>query len=259
MDYHKIRMVYDSNTKKEYQYDERGYYEELNLGSVLMGFLNLINEDATKRLRDMVDYCYNINNIEKIEKFTPFQRYCIYTHSRDIDINVNDIIKKIKVSVDLDLNFEMGVGKLKERTIFAIVDREIKNVNKFVSYSSASIEGYAFISLLNLFNTDMVIKKCKNCGLYFIPYSRKDEVYCIDCRDIGASQVWKESLEKYDWKKIHRQIYQSKQMKARRYPDIDKYKKDFKNFQKNYKEKKKDFMDNKITEQELINWLESQR
>lgn len=259
MDYHKIRMVYDSNTKKEYQYDERGYYEELNLGSVLMGFLNLINEDATKRLRDMVDYCYNINNIEKIEKFTPFQRYCIYTHSRDIDINVNDIIKKIKVSVDLDLNFEMGVGKLKERTIFAIVDREIKNVNKFVSYSSASIEGYAFISLLNLFNTDMVIKKCKNCGLYFIPYSRKDEVYCIDCRDIGASQVWKESLEKYDWKKIHRQIYQSKQMKARRYPDIDKYKNDFKNFQESYKEKKKEFMDNKITEQELINWLESQR
>ena len=259
MDYHKIRMVYDSNTKKEYQYDERGYYEELNLGSVLMGFLNLINEDATKRLRDMVDYCYNINNIEKIEKFTPFQRYCIYTHSRDIDINVNDIIKKIKVSVDLDLNFEMGVGKLKERTIFAIVDREIKNVNKFVSYSSDSIEGYAFISLFNLFNTDMVIKKCKNCGLYFIPYSRKDEVYCFDCRDIGASQVWKESLEKYDWKKIHRQIYQSKQMKARRYPDIDKYKKDFKNFQENYKEKKKEFMDNKITEQELINWLESQR
>ena len=35
-------------------------------------------------------------------------------------------------------------------------------LNKFVSYSSDSIEGYAFISLLNLFNTDMVIKKCKN-------------------------------------------------------------------------------------------------
>ncbi len=105
----------------------------------------------------------------------------------------------------------------------------------------------------------MVIKKCKNCGLYFIPYSRKDEVYCFDCRDIGASQVWKESLEKYDWKKIHRQIYQSKQMKARRYPDIDKYKKDFKNFQENYKEKKKEFMDNKITEEELIEWLNKQK
>ena len=72
-------------------------------------------------------------------------------------------------------------------------------------------------------------------------------------------EQWKESLELYDWKKIHRQIYQSKQMKARRYPDIDKYRRDFKAFQESYKEKKKDFMDNKITEQELINWLESQR
>lgn len=48
-------------------------------------------------------------------------------------------------------------------------------------------------------------------------------------------------------------------MKARRYPDIDKYKKDFKNFQENYKEKKKEFMDNKITEEELIEWLNKQK
>ena len=259
MDYHQIRMVFDSNIKKEYQYNNRGYCQELNLGDILMGFLNLINEDATKRLRDMVDYCYNINNIEKIKNFTPFQRYCIYTHSRDIDIDVNDIIKKIKVSVDLDLNFDMEVGKLKERTIFSIVEREIKNVNRFVSYSSASIEGYAFISLLNLFNTDIIIKKCKNCGLYFIPYSRKDEVYCFDCRDIGANKTWKESLENCDWKKLHRQIYQSKQMKARRYPDIEKYKNDFKTFQTSYKQKKKELADNQITEEELIEWLNKQK
>ena len=69
----------------------------------------------------------------------------------------------------------------------------------------------------------------------------------------------KKSLELYEWKKKHRQIYQSKQMKAKRYPDINKYRRDFKAFQESYKEKKKDFMDNKITEQELINCLESQR
>ena len=99
----------------------------------------------------------------------------------------------------------------------------------------------------------------KNCGEYFIPNLRKDEVYCTDCRDTGANLTWKKSLEEKEWKKIHRSIYQSKQMKARRYPDIDKYRNDFKNFQKNYTIKKKELDENEITEEELIKWLYEQK
>jgi hypothetical protein len=259
MAFETTRMVFDEKNNKEYQYDEVGYFDEFNLGEVLLSFINVIVKKETKRLRDMVDFCYNIKNDEKIKNFTPFQRYCIYTHSRDIDCNENEIIKNIKASLDLDLNFEMGIGKLKERTIYAIVEREIKNVNRFVSYSSTTIEGYAFMSLLHLFNTDIIIKKCKNCGEYFIPNLRKDEIYCIDCRDTGANSTWKKSLEECDWKKLHRTIYQSKQMKARRYPDIEKYKKDFKDFQNNYTLKKKELEENKITEEDLIEWLEKQK
>ena len=259
MAFETTRMVFDIKNNKEYQYDIVGYCEEFNLGELLLSFINVITEKETERLRNIVDYCYNINNDKKIENFTPFQRYCIYTHSRDIDSNEDEITKNIKVSLDLDLNFDMGVGKLKERTIFAIVEREIKNVNNFISYSSKTIEGYAFMSLLHLFNTDTIIKKCKNCGDYFIPNARKDEVYCLDCRNVGANNVWKQSLEDNDWKKIHRQVYQSKQMKARRYPDIDKYRTDFKNFQKNYTIKKKELDENKITEEELIEWLNEQK
>ena len=71
--------------------------------------------------------------------------------------------------------------------------------------------------------------------------------------------TWKKSLEEKEWKKIHRSIYQSKQMKARRYPDIDKYRNDFKNFQKNYTIKKKELDENEITEEELIKWLYEQK
>lgn len=259
MDYSNTRMVFNSNINKEYQYNELGYCEEFELGEILLSFINFVKDEDTKKLKDMVDYCYNINNIEKLNNLSPFQRYCIYTHLRDIDINTEDILKNIKVSLDLDLNFDMRVGKEKERTIFAIVEREINNVNKFVSYSSKTIEGFAFVSLLNLFNTDIIIKKCKNCEEYFIPNSRSDEVYCSDCRDIGATETWKKSLEETEWKKIHRQIYQSKQMQARRYPDIDKYAKDFKQFQENYNIKKKEYKDKKITEEELIKWLNEQK
>ena len=259
MDYYNNKMVFDTTNKKEYQYNELGYNEEYFLGTVLINFLNLLENEHSERLKNMVDYCYNINEIEKINTFTPFQRYCIYTHSRDFDIDINDITKNLSINLDTDLNFDMQVGKEKERTIFAIVEREIKNVNKFVSYSSSTLEGYAFMSLLNLFNTDIIIKKCKNCGDYFIPNARKDEVYCLDCRNIGANNVWKQSLEDNDWKKIHRQVYQSKQMKARRYPDIDTYTKEFKQFQQNYNIKKKEFLDNEITEEELIKWLNEQK
>ncbi|MDO5555551.1 MAG: hypothetical protein Q4G09_02540 [Clostridia bacterium] len=83
----------------------------------------MIEENETKRLRNMVDYCYNINDIEKLNKFTSFQRYCIYTHLRDIDIDIKDITKDITIKLDTDLNFDMHVGSEKERTIFAIVER----------------------------------------------------------------------------------------------------------------------------------------
>ena len=255
-----VRVVFDSTNKKEYHYTNvGGYKEEYELGDFLVDFLNYDNLFDNERLRKIVDFCFNFDNIEKLNNLTPFQRYCIYMHSRDIDVNERDLIKDIKIKLDLNLNFDLDVGKIKERTIFAIVEREISTVNHFISYSFTDFEGYCFMSLLHIFNTNITIKKCKNCGIYFIPIWRKDEAYCCLCKGEGANAQWKESLELYDWKKLHRQIYQSKQMKARRYPDIDKYRRDFKVFQEAYKEKKKDFKDNKITEEELIEWLNQQK
>ncbi len=44
------------------------------------------------------------------------------------------------------------------------------------------------------------IKKCQNCGMYFIPTSKVDEIYCDypkenlkKCRDLGAFQSY------YEW------------------------------------------------------------
>ena len=76
------------------------------------------------------------------------------------------------------MNFDLDVGKIKERTIFEIVEREIYTVNNFISYSFTDFEGYYFMYLLHIFNTNITIKKCKNCGIYFIPVWRKDESYC---------------------------------------------------------------------------------
>ncbi|MDO5555552.1 MAG: hypothetical protein Q4G09_02545 [Clostridia bacterium] len=48
-------------------------------------------------------------------------------------------------------------------------------------------------------------------------------------------------------------------MKARRYQDIDSYKDEFIAFQENFNQKKKEYIDSKITEKELIEWLEKQK
>ena len=46
------------------------------------------------------------------------------------------------------------------------------------------------------------IKKCQNCGMYFIPNAKTDEIYCDypkenskPCRDLGAFQSYTQRLK----------------------------------------------------------------
>ena len=103
------------------------------------------------------------------------------------------------------------------------------------------------------------IKKCQNCGMYFIPNAKTDEVYCDypkqnlkPCRELGAFQSYTERLKNNQAMGEYRRTYQQKFMQVKK----DKNKaKNFEKWKKQAKEKINDMKKGKLTEKEVYDWI----
>ena len=136
-----------------------------------------------------------------------------------------------------------------------------------------------FIDLLNVnidifFTKKMHINKCKNCGKYFIPSNRSDEKYCDNpspqkpkktCKQYGAKKSYLDSIASIPIKEEHNrtsQYFRVRICRAKKKNDIstistfgtklDKY---LTNYQKQLKKYEK----HKISEEEFVNWIISQK
>ena len=106
------------------------------------------------------------------------------------------------------------------------------------------------------------IKKCQNCGMYFIPNAKTDEVYCDypkenskSCRDLGAFQSYTERLKQNKAMGEYRRTYQQKFMQVRKDKGNTKLVKDFDKWKKQAKEKINDMKKGKLTENEVYEWI----
>ena len=106
------------------------------------------------------------------------------------------------------------------------------------------------------------IKKCQNCGMYFIPNAKTDEVYCDYPkenskfrRDLGAFQSYTERLKQNKAMGEYRRTYQQKFMQVRKDKGNTKLVKDFDKWKKQAKEKINDMKKGKLTENEVYEWI----
>ena len=93
----------------------------------------------------------------------------------------------------------------------------IKNTISFLSFEYA-----------NCLNLDIHVRKCENCGMYFVVSGRSDKIYCSysapqnhekTCREIGP-QLKRAEKEKTDEPtKEYRKLYMRIKMQAKRHPD----------------------------------------
>ena len=103
------------------------------------------------------------------------------------------------------------------------------------------------------------IKKCQNCGMYFIPSAKTDEVYCDypkenskPCRDLGAFQSYTQRLKDNKAMGEYRKKYQKLFMQVKK----DKNRaKEFESWKKQAKEKINGMKKGKLTEDEVYNWI----
>ena len=119
-----------------------------------------------------------------------------------------------------------------------------------------------FISYKQLLSLDsnIKIKKCANCGKYFIPKTMHDTKYCDEifkdnktCKEFGRELAYKESLAQKPILKAYRSRYQtlSKQASEREKHEMYEY------FKKEGPSMRKKYIDGEITAKEFQDWIDS--
>ena len=75
------------------------------------------------------------------------------------------------------------------------------------------------MDIYNILENDLVIKQCQNCGKYFIPSSRSDEIYCYNefkngktCKQLG----YEVKLNNDEFLKAYRTAYKTQHAKMQR-------------------------------------------
>ena len=125
--------------------------------------------------------------------------------------------------------------------------------------------GFALVaSLLELSRNGKTVRKCKNCGRYFIPENRSDTMYCDNpspadpgrtCKEYGSQRLWYERQKDDELATLSRNILSAKHMLAKRNPDIEDYKMSYDYFRNERKRWKDAVEAGKKSRSEYREWL----
>lgn len=136
-----------------------------------------------------------------------------------------------------------------------------------VQYSFDSQHRLPAIMLASLCEIDKAgtkIKKCKNCGKYFFPTNRSDELYCdglspqestMTCKQYGTNRLWYQRQKKDEVAALSRKVASSKGMLAKRNPDIPQYARSYEYFKEQRRIWTKSVEEGTKTQDEYREWL----
>lgn len=230
--------------------------------------INKIFEDLQENLIDLqqelinaVTYIYNLNNDSNLENYTYSERYAVYLIKRKgklYSYYKNDLIMRDSYSRKYN-EFESN----SEYDILESLQTKNMLLSMSDTHKSNDLSSICYAILEELSKTsNYPIKKCQNCGMYFIPTSKVDEIYCDypkenskSCRDLGAFQSYTERLKNNKAMGEYRRTYQQKFMQVRKDKNNTKLSKDFETWKIKAKEKINDMKKGKITENEVYEWI----
>ena len=224
---------------------------------------NLI--DLQQELIKAVTYIYNLNSNSKLEKYTYAERYAVYLIKRMGKLHTyykNDFIMRD--------SYSKKYQEFSNKNEYDILE-SLHTKNMFLSMSdthkSNDLSSICYAILDELSKTpNYPIKKCQNCGMYFIPTSKVDEIYCDypkenskTCRDLGAFQSYTERLKQNKAMGEYRRTYQQKFMQVRKDKENKEISKNFDTWKKQAKEKITKLKHGELTEDEVYEWLQKNK
>ena len=212
-----------------------------------------------------IEYIFNMNNLEEIKDLTPLQRFQVMANS-DVSSKSLEKIDNDKVKINLSA-FEI----LRDYSNYPMRQDETQrivstaNINSSYFIECADIIQALLIELLEIAKLNIEIKKCRNCGKFFVPDNRSDEIYCSNiyengktCKEIGHFKVQQKLIQENDDLRIYRNVYQKLLLRTRRNPSNTKYARDFEFFKDDNNKWRENISKGKSTEKEYIEWLKKQ-
>lgn len=110
------------------------------------------------------------------------------------------------------------------------------NGNLCSLYTMRDIYSLLTFEVHQIIEQGATVKKCNNCGKFFITQTRSDTLYCsrpspqdkaLTCKEYGSKKLWYDRVKADEVANLSRNVYTAKQMLVRRNPTYESYKKLF--------------------------------
>lgn len=217
------------------------------------------------------------------EAFDYFRVVMVLQAYLEVSIDNNDMVSAINFERFVNGFLEEKIGRndqgcsLSEYSFSDIypgcnIKEIIKDVSQnilqfhdtFSSFSTYSLNNLLVSAIYYFFLNGFRFKRCKNCGNFFVPLSRSDEIYCNNispqdktrtCKEYGSQKLWYDKLRADEVAKLSRNVYSSKQMLVRRNPDISEYRRMFEYFKAERKKWEAWVKSGEKSKEEYISWL----
>jgi len=194
---------------------------------------NLI--DIQKELKNAVTYIYNLDYNSLLEKYTYSERFAVYLIKRLGKLYT--YYKNDNIIRDSYSRKYQDIGINSEYDLLETLQNKKQVLSMSDTHRSNDLASICYAILEELSNTpNYPIKKCQNCGMYFIPSVKTDEVYCDypkenskSCRDLGAFQSYTQRLKDNKAMGEYRKKYQKLFMQVKKLCKLRKIKIGLKN------------------------------
>lgn len=238
---------------------------------------------SEKKMIDVMKKVYEDSSYELVELQDNFKECVNQIYNLDGEENFGDcsanskfianIIKhksqiyrysnKIEVVLDNYANKDDNYYEESYEGLVKKLENEELSIKKHNVYTSEKLSNILYVILEQIVQVpNLPIKQCQNCGKYFIPSSRQDEIYCEfpddkgkTCKEKGASETYKKNLENIPALLEYRRSYQKKIMIVSRNKDNKVLKKEFDKWKKDAQDKIKLFKQGKLDEDSLYEWM----
>ena len=214
--------------------------------------------EIQEEFKNAVTYIYNLDNNQLLEKYTCSERFAVYLLKR---------LGKLYTYYKNDYIIQDGysreykeIGNNSEHDLLEALQNKKHLLSMSDTHKSNDLSSICYAILGKLVKTpNYPIKKCQNCGMYFIPNAKTDEIYCDypkenskPCRDLGAFQSYTQRLKDNKAMGEYRKKYQKLFMQVKKNKELSA---EFETWKKQAKEKINDMKKGKLTEDEVYNWI----
>jgi hypothetical protein len=222
-----------------------------------------------------VYYKYKTN---KISSFKKHYKRLFYTNLfNDYNFKEELVIPKIELRIKIDNKYlsnsdfmdYINSNNISPEEITNLLDKH--NVISKKTYKLSCIEHLLNVSFKNIIEEDLTIRYCENCNKFFITKNRTDEKYCDNispqapdktCKEYGKIKLTRENsksklyVKEYDATRVL--LYKRIEKAKGKYEELKAIEK-LQTYLKDFKEKEKKFLNNKINEEAFINWIISKK